>query len=300
MEVRVDSDSTFVVFRPRPLNTFQIAGGCLAIVLVCAALFSQGSTGRILGSITDQTGAVIPGVAVTIRDVDRGTSRTLITDEAGIYNAPNLLPGTYTLRMELAGFATVERQNIKLEVGQDIRIDVALRPGQQTELVTVQAESPLVETNNAELGGTIANAAINDLPLNGRNFENLLDLRPGVSKYPGNSGWTNSTNGGRPHDNYFMVDGINSNDTWMAQSMMNAVMAAGDAGTMLPIDAINEFKTQQNPGGEYGWKPGAVVNVGVKSGTNAMHGTAYAYGRNSAWDARNFFLTQTDPQSDVE
>ena len=103
-----------------------------------------------------------------------------------------------------------------------------------------------------------------------------MDLRPGVSKYPGNSGWTNSTNGGRPHDNYFMVDGINSNDPWMAQSMMNAVMAAGDAGTMLPIDAIEEFKTQQNPGGEYGWKPGSVVNVGVKSGTNMIHGTAYA------------------------
>src|SRR2546425_6948386 len=176
MEVLVDSVSTFVVFRPRLLNVSQILGGCFAIVLVCVALFSQGSTGRILGSITDQTGAVIPGVTVTIRDVDRGTSRTLITDEAGIYNAPNLLPGTYTIRMELSGFATVERQNVKLEVGQDIRIDVALRPGQQTELVTVQAETPLVETNNAELGGTIANAVINDLPLNGRNFGYELRL----------------------------------------------------------------------------------------------------------------------------
>src|SRR5207253_7403534 len=156
-----------------------IAGIFLAVFLICLPMFSQGSTGRILGIVTDQSGAVIPGVTVTIRDVDRGTARTLTTDEAGIYNAPNLLPGTYTLRMELAGFATVERQNIKLEVGQDIRIDVALKPGQQSELITVQAESPLVETNNAELGGTIANAAINDLPLNGRNFENLLDLRPG-------------------------------------------------------------------------------------------------------------------------
>ena len=242
-----------------------------------------------MGNVTDQTGAVIPGVTVTIRDIDRGVARTLVTDEVGVYNAPNLQPGTYSVRAELTGFAPVERQNIKLEVGQDIRIDAVLKPGQQNELVTVQAEGALVETNNAELGGTIANAVINDLPLNGRNFENLLDLRPGVSKYPGNSGWTNSTNGGRPHDNYFMVDGINSNDPWMAQSMMNAVMAAGDAGTMLPIDAIDEFKTQQNPGAEYGWKPGAVVNVGMKSGTNTMHGTAYAYGRNSAWDAQNYF-----------
>jgi Carboxypeptidase regulatory-like domain len=272
----------------------------LTALFLCSTLLSQGSAGRILGSVTDQTGAVIPGVTIAIRDVDRGTVRTLATDEAGAYNAPNLLPGTYTVRVELAGFTTVQRQNIKLEVGQDIRVDVALQAGEQKELVTVNADTPLVDTNNAELGGTIANQVINDLPLNGRNFENLLDLRPGVSKYPGNSGWTNSTNGGRPHDNYFMVDGINSNDPWMAQSMMNAVMAAGDAGTMLPIDAIEEFKTQQNPGGEYGWKPGAVVNVGVKSGTNATHGTAYAYGRNGSWDARNFFERPTDPRAAVE
>jgi hypothetical protein len=195
---------------------------------------------------------------------------------------------------------TLERQNIKLEVGQDIRVDVSLQPGEQRQVVTVQAEIPLIETNNAELGGTIPNQVINDLPLNGRNFENLLDLRPGVSKYPGNSGWTNSTNGGRPHDNYFMVDGINSNDPWMAQSMMNAVMAAGDAGTMLPIDAIDEFKTQQNPGAEYGWKPGAVVNVGVKSGSNTIHGTGYAYGRDGSWDARNFFETPDSPEAAVQ
>ena len=274
-----------------------IAGIFLAVFLICLPMFSQGSTGRILGIVTDQSGAVIPGVTVIIRDVDRGTARTLTTDEAGAYSAPSLLPGTYTVHVELTGFSTTERPNIRLAVGQDIRIDVQLQAGGQRELVTVQAESPLVDTNNAELGGTIANQAINDLPLNGRNFENLLDLRPGVSKYPGNSGWTNSTNGGRPHDNYFMVDGINSNDPWMAQSMMNAVMAAGDAGTILAIDAIDEFKTQQNPGADYGWKPGAVVNVGVKSGSNTMHGSAYFYDRRGSWDARNFFETPDSPRA---
>jgi hypothetical protein len=92
-----------------------------------------------------------------------------------------------------------------------------------------------------------------------------------------------------------MVEGINSNDPWMAQSVMNAVMAAGDAGTILPIDAIDEFKTQQNPRAEYGWKPGSVVNVGVKSGTNQFHGTAYAYGRTGSWDAQNFWAQPGDP-----
>ena len=111
------------------VNSVRVPIGCFTVFMMRASLFSQGSAGRILGSITDQTGAIIPGVTVTIRDVDRGTSRTLVTDEAGVYNAPNLLPGTYTIRVELSGFASAERPNIKLEVGQDIRVDISLRGG---------------------------------------------------------------------------------------------------------------------------------------------------------------------------
>ena len=281
------------------VTVISILSAVLAL-LSTVNLFSQGSAGRIQGTVVDQSGAAIPGATVTILDVQKGTSRTLTTDPAGAYNAPNLLPGTYNVRAEYKGFKTVERQNVPLEVAADIRVDLTMQPGEQTQVVNVTEAVPLIETNNAELGGTLQNQVINDLPLNGRNFENLIDLRPGVSKYPGNSGWTNSTNGGRPHDNYFMVDGINSNDPWMAQSMMNAVMAAGDAGTILPIDAIDEFKTQQNPSAEYGWKPGAVVNVGVKSGSNMIHGTAYAYGRDGSWDALNYFTAPGSPVSPVE
>jgi hypothetical protein len=262
-----------------------------ASLLLCVPLFSQGSAGRIVGTITDANGGSVAGATITILDVDRGTSRPLTTDESGAFNAPNLLPGNYKVRAEFKGFKTTERQNIVLEVGQELRMDLTLQPGEQAQTITVTEEIPLVETTNAELGGTIQNAVINDLPLNGRNFTNLLNLRPGVTKYLGNSAWTQSSNGLRPHDNFFMVDGINSNDPWMAQSMMNAVMAAGDAGTMLPIDAIDEFKTLQNPRAEYGWKPGAVVNVGIKSGTNAIHGSAYSYGRTTSFDARNYFNT---------
>jgi hypothetical protein len=264
-------------------------GVMFAVLLLCIPAFSQGSNGRIVGTITDANGGAITGATVTILDVARGTSRPLTTDESGAYNAPNLTPGAYKVRAEFKGFKTTERQNVVLEVGQEVRVDLALQPGEQAQTITVTEAVPLVETTNAELGGTLQNQVINDLPLNGRNFENLLDLRPGVTKYVGNSGWTQSSNGLRPHDNFFMVDGINSNDPWMAQSMMNAVMAAGDAGTMLPIDAIDEFKTQQNPRAENGWKPGAIVNVGVKSGTNTVHGSAYAYGRTTGWNARNYF-----------
>src|SRR5215469_5619718 len=272
----------------------------LALLLTAASLLGQANLARISGTVRDQSGGSVAGATVSITDADRGAERNVMTDEAGNFVLPGLLPGRKTIRAEFTGFKAFEQTNIVLEVGQDARFDFTLQPGALTETIRVTEAPPLLDTNSAELGGTIQNQAINDLPLNGRNFENLLDLRPGVTKYPGNSGWTQSTNGLRPHDNFFMVDGINSNDPWMAQSIMNAVMAAGDAGTILPIDAIDEFRTQENPRAEFGWKPGAVVNVGIKTGTNQVHGTAYAYGRDGSWDARNYFQDPTQPLAAVD
>src|SRR6266566_3401476 len=254
-------------------KALQVLGGIFVVLLLSLPTFSQGNAGPIAGAVFDSNGGVIAGATVTILDVQRGTARTLTTDGSGSYNAPNLLPGSYKVRAEFAGCMIIERQNIVLEVGQEIRVDLTLEPGQQTETITVTESLPLVNTTNAELGGTLSNQTINDLPLNGRNFANLLQLRPGVTMYPGGSGWTQSSNGMRAKDNVYMVDGVNSSDPWMGQSVMNAVMAGGDAGTILSIDSIDEFKTEQNPRAEYGWKPGSIVNVGVKSGTNRYHGT---------------------------
>ena len=268
----------------------QIFALLVGMFLLCASLSAQGSLGRISGTITDQSRRRHPR-----RQGDRHRRRTKCTRAFSPptppepYAAPNLTPGTYAVHAEFMGFKTAEQKNLTLEVGQDLRVDLSHAARRAIQTVTVTGEAAALNTTNAEVGGSLSNQVINDLPLNGRNFENLLDLRPGVAKYPGNSGWAQSTNGLRPHDNFFMVDGINSNDPWMAQSVMNAVMAAGDAGTMLPIDAIDEFKTNQNPRAEFGWKPGAIVNVGIKSGSNAFHGTAYAYGRTDSWDANNFF-----------
>src|SRR6266571_2070431 len=270
-------------------SALQILLLTVATLFVCVSAFSQGNAGRILGAITDQTGGTVAGATVTIIDTQRNLTRTLTTDNAGEYNAPNLLPGAYTIRAAYQGFKTEERSGITLEVSQDLRVDLTLQPGEQTERVTVTEALPMVETTNAELGGTLQSQIIDSLPLNGRNFENLLQLRPGVTIYPGGSGWSQSTNGIRAHDNLYLVNGVNASDPWMGQSMMNAVMAAGDAGTLLSVDAIDEFKTEQNPRAEYGWKPGSIVNVGVKSGTNAIHGTAFAFGRDTALDARNYF-----------
>src|SRR6266571_884309 len=150
----------------------------MGFFLISVPLFSQGNAGRILGSVTDQSGGVMAGATVTVTDVERGISRPLTTDQAGEYNAPNLIPGTYTVRAQSSGFRTVERQNILLEVGQEIQVDLKLQPGAMAETITVTEAAPMVETTNATLGGTLSNQTINDLPLNGRNYENLLQYRP--------------------------------------------------------------------------------------------------------------------------
>src|SRR3984893_11050761 len=261
----------------------------LAVFLVAAPLFSQGNQGRITGTITDQSGGVIAGATVTVKDVQRGVSRTLTTGDSGEYNAPNLLPGTYAVRAEAKGFKVVERQNILLEVGKDVRIDLSLQPGEQSQTIMVTGEPPMVETTSATLGGTLSNETINDLPLNGRNYITLLTLRPGMTVYAGGGNETRSANGTRAEDIGYLLDGLRNDDSYTGSSVLNAPIPAGDSSTSLPIDAIQEFNTEENPKAEFGWKPGAIVNAGVKSGANALHGTAFAFGRDTALDARNFF-----------
>ena len=266
-----------------------VLGTTLAVLLLSGALYAQGSFGRILGTVTDQTGAVLPGAVVSVIDVERGQTRSLITDQAGEYNAPSLIPGTYTVRVEMKGFKVLSRPNILLEVGREIRVDLTPQPGETTQTVIVEAAAPLVDANSATLGGTLNNAAINDMPLNGRNYQNLLGLRPGVMVQPGGSPWTQSTNGVRPDETVWMVDGIINVNFHDYRPLANSPSPFTDGATILPIDAIQEFNVEENPKAEYGWKPGATVNVGIKSGTNTLHGSAYAFGRYDAWAARNFF-----------
>src|SRR6202790_1200996 len=271
-------------------------GVSVSVGLLSLAMFAQGNAGRILGAVTDQTGSAIVGAAVTLTDLERGISRNLVSDDAGQYFAPNLLPGAYKVRAESKGFKAIERLNIVLEVGNDVRIDLVLPAGQISEVVQVMDEVPLVDTTSAILGGTIDNKTINDLPLNGRDYQKLLTLRPGVMIYPGGGGWDQSANGIRPESNAYLVDGMTNDEPFSALSVINAPGLTGDAVTVIPIDAIQEFNTQMNPKAEYGWKPGVTVTVGLKSGTNHIHGTAYAFGRSDRFDARNYFNPSPQPK----
>jgi hypothetical protein len=270
-------------------NTIKFLTVTFGVLLLCLPAFSQGNTGRILGTVTDQSGGVVAGATVTVIDTERGVNRTLTSDDAGEYNAPNLTPGMYTVRAEAKGFKKLERQNVALEVGKEVRIDLIVQPGQQEQTVTVTEQVPLVETTNATLGGTLDNADIVDMPLNGRNYQNLLALRPGVMLQVGGGPWTQSTNGVRPDESVWMVDGVINHNFFDARPIAGMSSPITDAATILPIDSIQEFNLMENPKAEYGWDPGAVVNVGIKSGTNAFHGTAYGFYRSSNWDARNYF-----------
>jgi hypothetical protein len=266
-----------------------LLGVWLSLILAAAQMFAQANLGRVLGAVRDDSGGAVPGVTVSVIDADRGLERTAVTDEAGEYAFPGLTPGRKTIRAEFTGFKAFEQANIQLEVGQDVRVDVALAPGAVNETVRVTEAPPMLDTTGSSLGGTLSNQAINDLPLNGRNFENLLTLRPGVTIYPGGGAYTQSTNGLRGQDQVYMLDGLVNDEPFTGQSIYNGAGGGGDAGTILSIDAIQEFQTEQNPRAEFGWKPGSVVNVGIKSGSNSAHGSAFAYGRDGSWDAKNYF-----------
>jgi len=291
--------------RTNMLQRLFFATAAVCLVALGLGVFSlpaypQGNTARIEGGVTDQSGGNVAGATVTITDVQRGIPRNVVTDKDGEYVAPDLLPGTYTVRVEMKGFKAFERKNILLEVGKDVRVDAVLATGSMTETVTITEDVPMVDTTSTTLGGTISNEIINDLPLNGRNYQNLISLRPGTSVYPGGGPWTQTTNGIRPEDTSYIVDGVTNDESFMGLSVTNAAAVLGDAATLLPIDAIQEFNTQVNPKAEFGWKPGAITSVGLKSGTNQIHGTAYGFGREDSFDARNYFNPVGTPKTPVQ
>ena len=275
----------------------QVLGVGIAVLLFCLPVLSQSSQGILEGGVFDQSGGAVAGATVTVIDVARGVMRALVTDGAGEYVATNLTPGTYTVRAEAKGFRTVEHSGVLVEVGQNIRVDLVLEPGEQTQTITVTAEIPAIDTTDATLGGTVSNEAINALPLNGRNFDRLLQLRPGiVTSVGGSNGNGPQTNGRRNQNNILRVEGIAGMAQAQGSDILNGTYVAGDADSLISIDAIQEFNTQQNPKAEYGFRDGAVVNVGVRSGTNSLHGTAYAFGRDAAaTDAANFFTSAVTP-----
>ena len=278
------------------ITTAAMVRTVLAVLSLSLSLLAQSDSARIVGDVRDSSGQPLDGATVTVSDSQRGATRVLATSTSGEYAVPNLA-GIYTIIAEADGCKTVVRSGFEILVGQDIRIDFVLETGEASEKITVTQATPIIDTVNDTLGGTLRNRQINDLPLNGRDFQNLLVLRPGVMRYPGGGIASISANGLRSEFNNFIIDGIDNNDVYFGQSVINGSGVQGTPGTILPIDSIQEFNEQFSPTAEFGWRPGVIVNVGLKSGTNNFHGTGYEFERNAALDARNYFNPAPNPKT---
>jgi hypothetical protein len=280
----------FELLRGRSVaGAVRVLGVVLAVTLSCLTAFSQTNFGRISGTITDQTGGAMANAKVTVTDVERGTSRVLDVDASGQYSAPNLTPGTYTVKAEAAGFRTVERQNVPVLTGQEVAIDLTLQPGEQNQTVTVTEELPLVNTTSAVVSSTIENRDLAELPVNGRNYVGMSDLRPGIQTNPGGGTDARRSNGQNSENNIWLMDGLNQRGIYGGNPVLGAGNLAGEGATLVPLDTIQEVSFAENPKAEYGFGTGAVINLGFKSGTNLLHGTAYAFGRWSGINAQNPF-----------
>jgi hypothetical protein len=268
-----------------------VLGLVVVASLIPRLLAAQAVTGTVLGTITDSTGAAVPGATVTLTNLGTGLTRTLVTDAVGEYTAPSLPTGKYRLVAELPGFKTVTIPDIDLGVDQHLRFNVQLSIGAVAENVTVAASSPLVQIATSELGTTVQEEQIKTLPLNGRNFVNLTRTIPGVVRGipganidgAGSLAWrasaSFSANGQRPRDNNYMLDGVDNNETWLQTVVI-----------FPSVDALDEFKMQTSTySAEFGHSLGGVVNLQIKSGANQNHGSGFEFLRNSVFDANNFF-----------
>ncbi|HVD93693.1 MAG TPA: TonB-dependent receptor [Vicinamibacterales bacterium] len=270
--------------------------------LLPAPAFAQ-ATGSITGLITDQSGAVMPGVTVEATNAATGQVRNSVTASDGFYTLPLLQPGSYNVKATLSGFKPIVRTGMDVSVGDTTRVDIKLTVGGLEESVTVSGEAPLVETSHSTLGITIDQQKVVELPLNGRNFTQLGTLIPGVVAPPGGLGGQAgdatpggfgavtagfNVNGMRNQSNNFLLDGASNNDTFNTGFVMRP-----------PPDAIQEFKIQTHSyNAEFGRNAGSVVNVVTKAGTNALHGAAWEFNRDDTLQARNFFapVNQAKPK----
>ena len=254
-------------------------------------LHAQVATAAINGTVTDPSGAVIPGATVSLKNIATNVERTTTTNSAGNYVLVNINPGPYTVTVHKDGFSTATQPQFELQVNQTSTLDFTLHVGSNVETVTVEAAEAGLQTSTSELGAVIDRRSVNDLPLNGRNFTQLLDLTPGVSTVDTAQNATNqqfqgnpigsfsfpSINGQTNRSNLFLVDGVNDQESFSSTYSVPPI-----------IDDIQEFKVDShNDQAQFGGVLGGVVNVVTKSGTNSFHGEAWEFLRNSAFDARD-------------
>ena len=278
-------------------SVFALAICFSALLFVNTRAFAQATSGTVVGTVQDITGAVVPGANVTATNTATGISQSAVSGSAGGYTIPNLNPGTYRITAKSNGFSTSVVPGASVQVEQTTRVDFTLSPGQTSQQIEVTAEAPLVQSTTSDLGHVIESHQIEALPLNGRLFEQLVTIVPGAIQ----AGWsdfaenpsaagaltpTQAVVNGLPWSgNYYMIDGVHNVEP------LNAFISITP-----PLDSVESFKAEtSNPNAEYGSFGGAIVNLAIKSGTNAFHGEAFDFLRNDDLDARDFFALTRAP-----
>jgi outer membrane receptor protein involved in Fe transport len=264
----------------------RVLSACIAALLFAAlpAVAAQSATGSIEGSVVDQTGAVMPGVTVTVVQTATGLTRTAVSDENGIFRVPLLPVGVYDVTADLSGFTSRKLPELTVNVGQIVTLRVQMAVSGVAETVNVSGGTPIIESSRSQVSSTITEATVQNLPVNGRNFIDFALLTPGVTRdvrtgdisFAGQRGTLNS----------LVVDGADNNNTFFGQSVGRT--GSGRAPYQFSQDAVKEFQVNSNSfSAEYGRAGGAVINVVTKSGTNDLHGSAFEFYRDKSLNANN-------------
>ncbi len=277
---------------------------CVLLLLsfLCSRVCKAQVSANLSGRVTDPTGAAIAGASVAATNEDTALARTTVTDQAGRYELIALPVGKYEIRASKAGFAEQVRAGVVLVVGQEATADMSLKVGNVSEQVRVVADAPIVNTTTQDISGLVGEKEVKALPLNGRSYDLLLTLNPGIvnfsSEKTGGVGVSNSTtgnnfavSGNRPQQNLFLLNGVE-----FTGAAENNMTPGGASGNLLGVDAVREFNVLRDSyGAEYGKHPGGQVAIVTQSGSNQWHGSLYEFFRNSALNARNYFDAASTP-----
>jgi len=269
----------------------RLAGILITLLLASAPLFGQKITGDISGDVTDTTGAVLPNAEVLAQDLATGVSRSATTNNAGNYRIPELAIGNYKITATAQGFKTLV-QNVVVQAGGVIRADFRLPVGQRAETVEVQGEAPLIDLSPND-NNYVDSLKIESVPLNGRDFNSLLAITPGVQRAPGGGFLAISIDGSRTTSNNYFIDGLYNNDRYYGDSAINETGIVGIPAVEFPPEAIEELSVQGTPSSEFGVKGGAPILLNMKSGTNAWHGSGTWVNHSGFGDAVNYFAKHT-------
>ena len=290
----LDTSVRLTVRLPRRAAARRLAGTglvALAVLLLPVSAAGQQGRGSISGTVTDSSGGAVTDATVTITNVGTQAAVTARTSDTGVYTAPSLAVGEYTVVAEKTGFKTAVATGITLQVDEGARVDLQVEPGEISERIEVRATTPLVNTSSATVGKVVENRRVTELPLNGRNALALMALVPSVKSNSGptQSGFSDrgvalsaiSINGGPGGINQYVLDGATNNQSYLADINVNPA-----------VDAVEEFKVQTSTmSSEFGFTAGGVVNIVTKSGTNQFKGSLYDFVRNGRFDAKNAFAT---------